>query len=212
MAISTSIDKIFTRKEEFLNIITSCIGFVASIVGIVVLYLKSSENNVLALMIYSTTMIFVYLSSILAHSVKSRAIKMQMNIIDHIAVDLFIAGTYTSLVVIQLKGELAILILWLAWILCLTSVVFKLLYKEKPQWISEICYFILSVLWLLAYDQISQTFSAESIVLLLGGIVSYLIGLYIFKLEHLPYNHPVFHLFVLLGTTLHFIQIYFYSL
>ncbi|MFM7023403.1 MAG: hemolysin III family protein [Flavobacteriales bacterium] len=204
MAISIN-TKVFTRKEENLNILTHAIGLCAGVAGTVLLFLKSNDHTLLALFVYSFTLILVYLSSTLVHSAKKPSRRKLFNTLDHIAVDLLIAGTYTSLVQLKIPGKTGTAILAGAWLLCLVSVTFKVIYKDKPQWFSEICYLFLSVLWLWAY----QYLTTESIILLITGITSYVIGLFIYKMDHIPYNHPVFHVFVLLGSTLHFLQIYY---
>lgn len=212
MAISLNPKHNFTPKEERWNIITHAFGLFASVFGMLLLYFKASVNSFFALMFYGFTLILVYFSSTLVHSSKTASKRKFWNTLDHIAVDLLIGGSYTALISLKISGKIATVILIGAWCLCIISILFKIICKEKPQWFSEICYLFLSVLWLLAYQQIAQTFSAESIFLWLGGVACYLIGFVIYKLNHLPYNHPIFHAFVLLGSTLHFIQIYSYSL
>lgn len=212
MAMSLKPNNNFTPNEEKWNIITHAFGLFASVIGLLLLYFKASADTFFPLILYGFTLILMYFSSTMVHSSKTPSKRKFWNILDHIAIDLLIAGSYTSLIALKISGQIGTTILIGAWGLCLTSILFKIIYNEKPQWFSEICYLFLSVLWLLAYNQIAQNFSIESIFLLLGGIASYLIGFVIFTLKHLPYNHPIFHTFVLLGSILHFIHIYSYFL
>lgn len=212
MALSLSTNNNFSAKEEKWNIITHAIGLFASVWGMFLLYFKASGDSFMTIMVYGFTLILVYFSSTMVHCSKTPSKRKFWNTVDHIAVDLLIAASYTSLLALNISGKTSTIIFLGAWGLCLTSMLFKIIYDDKPQWFSEICYLLLGALWLLAYDQILQIFSLESIAILLGGLISYLIGFVFYAFKRLPYNHAIFHTFVLLGSTLHFIQIYNYTL
>ncbi len=160
--------------------------------------------------IFGASMVLLYAASTFYHSAKATRLRIRLNIIDHAAIYILIAGTYTPFALVTLEGTTGITILWIVWLLALAGVILKLFFTGKYNLISTIMYVAMGWLIIFAINPLMQNLSTEGLWWLFGGGISYTIGAILFMQKKLPYNHAIFHIFVLLGTFAHFISIYFY--
>jgi len=208
--------KYYPPKEEKLNILSHGIGFVLSIVALVMLVFKAQrlgENiHLVSFIIFGTSMVLVYAASTFYHSAKTYRLRIKLNILDHAAIYILIAGTYTPFALITLNGTTGWTILWVVWLMALVGVILKLFYAGRYQLISTIMYVAMGWLIIFALNPLIDNLSTPGLQWLFAGGVSYTIGAIFFMLNRIPFNHAIFHVFVLLGTFAHFVSIYFYIL
>lgn len=205
----------YTKAEEIANSISHGIGFILGIVGLVLLLVQAigSGANAMAITSYSLyggSMILLFLASTLYHAIPHRAAKRWLKIVDHCAIYLLIAGTYTPFLLIELNSPLARGLMAVIWILALAGILFKLAFAHRFKILSLITYLTMGWLSLIVIYQLAMRLPAAGITLLaLGGIV-YTLGVIFYVCKRIPYNHAIWHAFVLGGSACHFFAIYLY--
>lgn len=208
--------KYYPPAEEKLNILSHGLGFVLSILALVLLIVKAirfgGQEHLVSFSIFGASMVLLYAASTFYHSAKAHRLRIRLNIIDHAAIYILIAGTYTPYALVTLNGSNGLTILWIIWGMAIAGVILKLFYAGRFQLLSTIMYVAMGWLIIFAINPLIDNLSTAGLWWLIGGGISYTIGAILFMQNRLPYNHAIFHIFVLLGTFAHFISIYFYIL
>jgi|SRR5690554_2067144 len=200
-----------TAKEEYYNTLTHGIGFVLSLVGFFLLiYFDTgkSPESILAVLLYGTSLTALYFASTLYHYEKKESRKRKFRILDHISIYLLIAGTYSPLVLITLPHSKGWLLFWLVWGMAALGTVLKLFFTGKYEKLSLALYVLMG--WLIVLDLpelLDHTDTIGLVLLFLGGFF-YTAGIFFYVRHRLPYHHTIWHLFVLLGSLLHFLFIF----
>lgn len=211
-------DKItyYDPKEEKLNVISHALGLVLSIIALVLLVVYSSiygsAKHIVSFSIYGASLIVLYSASTFYHYSKNPKLRKRLNIFDHAAIYILIAGTYTPFTLVILKGWIGWTIFGVSWGLALTGVILKLFYTGKYDKISTFAYVLMGWLIIFAIKPLVNNLPFEGLMWLLSGGILYTIGAVLFSLKNLKYNHIIFHVFVLLGSFSHFIAVFFYVL
>lgn len=207
----------YTTREEVANSITHGLGIIFGIVVLsVLLYMSINKGDikaVVAFSIYGGCLILMYLSSTLYHSVSVQKIKSILRVFDHCSIFLFIAGTYTPVAILTLTGNMRIITLSVMWSIAIGGVIFKIATFnkfDKYKVISLILYIGMGWITVFSLKPIIQETSIRFIMWLAGGGLIYTLGTIFYSNKKIPYNHAIWHLFVLGGTVAHFIGIYKY--
>ncbi|MFN2426940.1 MAG: hemolysin III family protein [Candidatus Binatia bacterium] len=194
-------------REELINTITHGAGLLASIIGAVVLVgmTMGSRNplEVPSVVIYCATLILVYLSSTLYHAVLHPETKSRLQVFDHCAIYLLIAGTYTPLLLLGVGGQLGWTLFALIWAMAACGVVFKWFFTGRMGTVSMMTYIGMGWIAVFAAQPLLSALPSDTVVLIVAGGLSYTLGSVVF-LSTRPYAHTVWHLFVLVGSTCHF--------
>lgn len=202
--------------EELANTITHGIGLVFSVAGLAVLLAlsisKGSRIHCIAFGIYGATLILVYAASTLYHSIQKAHIKHIFRAADQVAIYLVIAGTYTPFMLINLRGFWGWTLLISVWTLSLFGIFFKVIFLEKYNGVSYALYVIIAWLAIIAIKPIMATVPIGGLEWIFGGGASYMIGLIFFAVNKIPFNHTIWHLFVMLGSGCHYIAVLYYVL
>ncbi|ACY85770.1 PAQR family membrane homeostasis protein TrhA [Edwardsiella piscicida] len=205
----------YSLTEEIANSISHGIGFILGIVGLVLLLVQAIGSGASAMAItsyslYGGSMILLFLASTLYHAIPNRAAKRWLKVFDHCAIYLLIAGTYTPFLLIGLDSPLARGLMAVIWTLALLGILFKLAFAHRFKIVSLITYLTMGWLSLIVIYQLAMRLSGAGIALLaLGGIV-YTLGVIFYVCRRIPYNHAIWHAFVLGGSACHFFAIYLY--
>jgi hemolysin III len=205
-----------SREEEVLNIITHGIGIPLSLIALSLLLIKGLESTnewyLSALVLYGLTMLWTYTTSTVYHSLYTAQPQRRnrFHLLDHTAIYLFIAGSYTPMALFVLPGNWRWLIFGGIWFLALVGVIFKILALGRYPKVSLIIYLLMGWLIVIAIKPLLNNASNELLFWIFAGGVSYTIGTIFFSLKKLKYSHGVWHLFVLGGSTCHFLAIYWY--
>lgn len=206
----------YEDKEELLNVISHAIGLVLSIIALVFLVVYSvkygTATHIVSFSIYGTSLIVLYSASTFYHYSKSPKLRSRLNIFDHAAIYVLIAGTYTPFTLVVLKGWVGWTIFGISWGLALVGIVLKLFYTGKYDKISTIAYVLMGWLIIIAIKPLINNFSFNGLIWLLFGGIFYTIGALLFMIHRLKYNHAIFHIFVLLGSFCHFMAVFYYVL
>ena len=193
--------------EEIANAITHGIGVILSIIGLVVLIMYGGTGSVVGLAVYGVTLILLYLASTLYHSLIFTRARSLFRKFDHMAIFLLIAGTYTPFCLLALKGWLAWALLGTVWAFAIFGIVMKSLFTGRFEWLSVCAYIATGWLVVFAIKPIYEALSFEGFLLLIGGGIAYTIGTFFYMRSRLPYNHSIWHLWVLAGSVLHFFSV-----
>ncbi|HIF9514497.1 hemolysin III family protein [Photobacterium damselae] len=205
----------YSVKEEIANSVSHGLGMIFGIVGLVLLLVqavnaKADALSIVSLSIYGGSMILLYLASTLYHAIPFERAKRALKTFDHCAIFLLIAGTYTPFLLISLRTPLAITLMVIIWLLALMGIAAKIVFVYRFKKLSIITYLTMGWLSLIAIYQLAMALSTGGLVLLaLGGLI-YSIGVVFYINKRIPYNHAIWHLFVLGGSICHFCAIYFY--
>ena len=212
----------FSRKymilNEVLNAVTHGIGASLSIAGLVILLVKGarlgSAVHVVSYAIYGSTLILLFLSSTLFHSLIFTRAKKVFQVFDHSSIFLLIAGSYTPFCLLSIKGWLGWLLFVLIWVMAISGVVYKSLTLHKQETvknISTVIYIIMGWLCITAAKPLYDSLGPTGIALLVAGGVSYTLGAAFYSLKSIRFMHVVWHLFVMLGAGFMFFSILLYT-
>lgn len=199
------------KKEEILNTVSHGIGIILGIFGFFLLLNKNSDKSdyaLLGILIFSFSIVLLYSASTAYHAIAKPSLKNKFRILDHISIYFLIAGTYTPVALITLINGNGWLIFSVVWSIALFGAVLKLFFTGKYEILSLLLYVIMG--WLIIFDfqnLIALTSSLGINLLMLGG-ASYTIGILFYAIQKIPYNHFIWHLFVLGGTISHWLFIY----
>ncbi|GAE25294.1 membrane protein hemolysin III homolog [Halalkalibacter wakoensis JCM 9140] len=206
----------FTKGEEIANAITHGFGALFSIVALVILPLLSSLHgsalHVISFTIYGVTMLLLYFSSTMVHALPPGKAKDLFEIFDHASIYLFIAGSYTPLLFIVVQGTLGWTLFGIVWGIATIGVILKFFFVKRFLFLSTIFYIGMGWLALFAIKPIMETLPQLGVALLFSGGISYTVGTVFYMWRGFKYHHAIWHLFVLVGTILHFFLILFYVL
>ncbi|MCY9549422.1 PAQR family membrane homeostasis protein TrhA [Lysinibacillus xylanilyticus] len=202
-----------TWKEELWNAITHGIGFIASIPALIVLILAAVQTGsalqITAFTIFGASVIVLFLMSTLLHSMPEKY-KHFFAILDHSSIYILIAGTYTPFLLIAIGGTLGITLLCIIWSLAILGVIFKCFFINRFEKLSLIFYIGMGWLIIFAIKPLYLFLGFHGFALLLAGGLFYTIGAIFYAWRSLPYNHTIWHLFVLAGCGSMYACVYFY--
>ena len=205
----------YSVAEEIANSISHGIGFIFGIVGLVLLLSQAMDMQANAIAItsyslYGSSMILLFLASTLYHAISHPRAKYWLKKLDHCAIYLLIAGTYTPFLLVGLKSPLAHGLMVVIWSLALAGVLFKLAFVHRFEALSVTTYLLMGWLSLVVIYQLAIKLSAGGVWLLAAGGIIYSLGVIFYVSKRIPYNHAIWHGFVLGGSICHFLAIYFY--
>lgn len=215
MAKSMASEPGYSVAEEVANSVSHGLGMIFGIVGLVLLLDQAIDANadvlsITSLSIYGGSMILLYLASTLYHAIPFERAKRALKTFDHCAIYLLIAGTYTPFLLISLRTPLAITLMAVIWGLALVGIILKIVFVYRFKRLSLATYLTMGWLSLIAVYQLALSLSTGGLVLLAVGGVIYSLGVVFYVNKRLPYNHAIWHVFVLGGTVCHFLAIYYY--
>lgn len=211
------LSKRYSLKEEIANSITHGVGILFSIVTVTILLVysiwKKSAISIVAFSVYGFGSISLYVASTLYHSFRSEKLKRIFRLFDHSSIYLFIAGTYTPIVLLCMKGYWRIGILTSVWLIAILGISFKILTFnkfEKYKKASLAIYIVMGWILVIAIKPMLEMVPMGFFMwLLMGGIV-YTVGTIFYSIKKIPYNHAIWHIFVLTGSIIHFLGIFLY--
>jgi hemolysin III len=204
----------YTYREELAHGISHGIGAGLAIAGLVfLLYFAIRNGNVwhiVSASIYGSSLILLYLASTLYHLLSSPRFKRLFKRLDHLMIYGLIAGTYTPLTLVSLRGGWGWTLFGLIWGMALCGLILELVFKRKIHWISLALYLGMGWLIVIAAQPLLASLAPGGIVLLVAGGLLYTLGVIFYVWESLSYHHVIWHLFVMAGSIAHFFSILLY--
>ncbi|MBF0312218.1 MAG: hemolysin III family protein [Oligoflexia bacterium] len=202
----------YSKTEERANSVTHLVGLLLSFISMFILLMEVHTKSSLTIfycLIYSITAMMMFASSFSYHFTTNGGRKYLFKIFDHVSIYLFIAGTYTPIVLIGMKSALAIKLLIAVWILVIFGIIYELLFLGKNRYVSTLFYLLLGNLSIFTLHEMLVTLNVKSVTFLLVGGAIYSLGTIFYIIKKIPYGHAIWHLFVIGGFVTHFLAIYF---
>jgi hemolysin III len=198
------------------NRLTAGMGavFVAAGAAVLIIFacLKGNAWHIVSFSIYGGTLFLLYLTATLYHSLKSPGAKKFFEILDHSAIFLLIAGTYTPFTLVTLRGPWGWSLFGVVWGLGIVGIIYKILFIGRHRLFSTCLYIGLGWMAILALKPLMAALPTGGMILLLLGGICYSFGTIFYHREKVYYSHAVWHLFVLAGSLFHYFAILFYVL
>lgn len=212
--------KKFTFGEELANAISHVSGAALSVAGLVLLIIVAVRSgqgiNVVSAVIFGTSMVLMYTFSGLMHWLPVGKAKSVFRKFDQIGIFLLIAGTYTPFALVAIKGALGWWIFGVEWGLAVAGIIYRSVTKEKLEENVGKFYVIIYILmgWLIMVDlkHLYHAIGIEGFIFLFGGGIFYTLGVIFFRMHKVRYHHLVWHIFVIIGSILHFFAVLWYVL
>lgn len=206
----------YTPFEELFNTLSHGIGVILSIVALILmLYSVSPVNDgwrLAASIIYGSSLILLYSSSTLYHAVTNVSAKFRLRQLDHAAIFILIAGTYTPFTLINLRENWGIPLFSVIWCIAIVGVIIELATGLKYKKLSLTLYLGMGWLVIIAIQPMLEHVETGGLLLLLAGGLSYSLGVIFYAWKRLYMHHAIWHLFVLTGSVMHFLAVYFFVL
>ncbi|MGC4017287.1 MAG: hemolysin III family protein [Luteolibacter sp.] len=193
-------------REELASSITHGIGAALSVAALVGMLLaaKGEPYKIVSASVFGSTLVLLYLSSTLYHAFSGPRLKALFQLFDHACIYLLIAGSYTPLTLVSLRGPWGWSLLGVVWFLALAGVVIKSVFSgKKDHWISTALYIAMGWLVVIAIGPMMKALPSGGLAWLVAGGLCYTLGTIFFAWRRLPYNHAIWHLFVLAGSACH---------
>ena len=202
-------------REEVANSISHGLGLVLAIVAVPILVLAAvragSVRFIVGASVFGGTMILLYLASTLYHSITHEVGKNICRVFDHTAIFLLIAGTYTPFSLGVLRGPWGWSLLAVIWTLAIVGITLKVRKRTRHSRITIVLYVIMGWLAIVAVKPMVMLIPVPGILLIFAGGIAYTGGLAFFAAQRIRYNHFIWHLFVIAGTTCHFFAVLWYA-
>jgi hemolysin III len=200
-----------TVIEEIINSITHGVGLVLSVIGFGVLLalaiVKGTAWQIAGSTVFGVTLIFLYTASTLYHALRSPRAKGIFKIVDHSAIYLLIAGTYTPFTLVNLRGPWGWTLFGLIWTLAAIGIALKIFHVDKFQILSTIVYVLMGWMGIIAIKPLFATVPVTGLVWLFAGGFFYTSGVVFFASKRIPYNHAIWHVFVMAGSICHYFAV-----
>lgn len=202
----------YSQKEETLNAISHALGLLLSCLALYLL-LKNSHGNLIRIIsftVFASSAILLFLASTIYHSLSHQSTKKLFKLLDHCAIYLLIAGTYTPLLAITLAGPLGYTLLAFIWLFALSGIIFKIKFGNKYKKTSLATYIGMGFISFGILGELYEALPPQAVGLLALGGLTYCLGVFFYIKKTVPYTHAIWHLFVLGGAACHFLMIYWY--
>lgn len=204
----------YSIKEEIAHSVTHGIGLLLSVIGLATLIVYSSLYgdawHIVSSSIYGATLIVLYSASTLYHAITIPGIKNVLQKLDHAAIFLLIAGTYTPFTLVNLRGDWGWTLFGMVWSIAIAGMIMELIVQKRYRRISIGLYLGLGWLIMIAIGPMIDKVEPGGLLLLLIGGLFYSLGVIFYVWKTLLYHHAIWHLFVLAGSAFHFFAVFFY--
>lgn len=202
--------------NEIANSVTHGIGTLLAIAGLVLLVVFASIYgnvwHVVSFSIYGSTLVMLYLASTLYHSIQKPRAKQILRVVDHSAIYLLIAGTYTPFMLVTLQGTRGWAMFGVIWAMAVAGIIYKVLFINRYVVVSTLFYLAMGWLIVFSIRDLFTNLPINGVILLGAGGLSYTLGMIFYAFRERLLMHAIWHLFVIGGSICHFFSIFFYVL
>ena len=206
----------YPPAEERINIISHALGLFFSVVGVVLLVVKAatygSAVHIVSVSVFGASLVVLYTSSTFYHSATDPTMRKALRTVDHAAIYILIAGSYTPFALVTLGGTLGWTIFGLAWGMAITGITLKLFFTGRFDRLSTSMYVFMGWMMVFAIKPLIAALSSQGLAWLAAGGIAYTVGALLYSIKKMPFDHAAFHLLVLAGSACHFVAVYFFVL
>lgn len=202
--------RIQTPFEERLNSLTHAIGALIGVLALMLLIIYDSHKtawSLFSVIVYGITIIILFSSSTLYHYVQAEKQKHYFRIIDHISIYLLIAGTYTPVTLIALESSYGWPMFWIVWGIAAFGLILKVFFTGRFEVFSVLLYLVMGWLVIFDFTNLTTAIGSDGILWLFAGGLAYTVGILFYAIERIPFNHVIWHIFVLVGAICHFLMV-----
>lgn len=204
----------YSPGEEIANSVIHGLGILLAIGGLATMAafaaVFGTVRHIVGCSLFGATLILLYTTSTLYHGIQHPGAKSVLRVLDHSAIFLLIAGTYTPFSLVNLRGPWGWSLFGVIWGLAAAGIIFKLIFTGRLAIVSVSLYVAMGWAVLVAVKPLVASVAAGGLALLVSGGLAYTLGIIFYAWRSLPFSHAVWHLFVLAGSTLHFFAVLFY--
>lgn len=212
----------YSKNEELANTLSHGLGALLSFVALVLLLCNSVTNTavnyainndimrIISFSVYGSSLLSLFLASTFYHGVTNKQAKKIFKLLDHCAIYLLIAGTYTPLLLLSMRGTLGYSLMAVIWAIAIGGIFFKVKLGHKYKKISLATYIGMGFISFTILGELHKVLPSDAVTLLAVGGVVYVLGVFFYVQKKIPFNHAIWHLFVLGGAACHFFMIYWY--
>ena len=201
----------YTKREETMNVLTHWIGVMLVCLGTGYLIMLSvqtgSAAKIVSMFVYGFSMILLYCASTLYHFAENESAKKKLKVLDHASIYLLTAGTYTPFLLINLKGTVGTTLFIVVWSMALFGIIAKVFFFNKFKKISLVVYLVQGWLIVFAIKPLIHSMNTTGLVFIALGGLFYSGGVYFYRRKDKEFYHGIWHIFVLLGTVMHFFAV-----
>lgn len=215
MPKSKGTNPVYSLAEELMSSISHGVGTLlavaALVVGVVMAAIYSDAWCIVSMAIYGGTLVILYSMSTIYHGLKQNKGKRVFRVLDHCSIFLLIAGTYTPLTLVSLRGVIGWILFGIVWGAAILGITLNAISLQRFKIFSMICYIAMGWVIVLAFKPLLDVMNTGGIVLLITGGVAYTVGAILYGIgKRVKYMHSIFHFFVLAGSILHYFCILLY--
>ncbi|PCH96930.1 MAG: hemolysin III family protein [Gammaproteobacteria bacterium] len=212
----------YSKNEELANTLSHGLGVLLSIAALVLLLNYSVTNTavgysisndvirIISFSIYGGSLFTLFLASTFYHGVTGTRAKQIFKLLDHCAIYILIAGTYTPLLLLSMRGTLGYSLMAIIWTIAIGGIFFKVKFGHKYKKISLATYIGMGGISFAILGELYKVLPSAAVTLLAVGGLVYVVGVFFYVQKKIPFNHAIWHLFVLGGAACHFFMIYWY--
>ena len=209
--------KFYSPFEEKLNITSHATGLGLSMVALVLLNIRADFYgnfwDIFSFNIFGLSLIILYSASTLYHSAKNPEKRAKLKVFDHAAIYILIAGTYTPLTLVVLKGgTLGWTLFCISWGIAITGVILKLFFTGRFSILSTTMYVLMGWIIIIAVKSLINNLPLDGLIWFISGGIFYTVGALLYSIKKIKLNHAIFHILVVIGSFCHFVTICFYSI
>lgn len=206
----------YAPAEERINVMSHAMGLLFSIAGLLALVtralLHGNTWHLVSFSVFAISLIALYTASTAYHSTSDPRLRVRLRTVDHAAIYVLIAGTYTPFALVTLQGPVGWAIFGIAWGMALTGIALKLFFTGRFELVSTLVYILMGWMIVFFIKPMAAQLPAAGLAWLLAGGISYTLGAVLYSIPKVPFHHAIFHLFVVLGSFCHFVAVYAYVL
>ena len=201
----------YSKREELWNVITHGVGALLSVVGLILMLANDhhkSDYSSFSIWVFGFSLILLYSASTAYHLVQSPNLRRKLRVLDHISIYYLIAGTYTPVTLISLINGKGWTIFCLVWSIAFIGTLLKIFFTGRFEKLSLLLYLVMG--WLIVFD-LNDLIAVQSplgLALMAAGGGCYTLGTVFYAVQKIPFNHAIWHLWVLAGSIFHFFFIY----
>lgn len=198
-----------TKLEEQLNTWSHAIGAVLGVAGLIILIIQKNNApwSLFSVLVYGISIIILFSASTLYHAAKTEKRKHYFRIVDHISIYLLIAGTYTPVLLLTLPDSKGWPLFYTVWGIAAFGVFLKLFFTGRFEVFSTLLYLVMG--WLIVFDfsVLADRMHTNGLLFLFAGGLFYTVGIVFYAINKIPYNHVIWHVFVLAGAICHYFMV-----
>jgi len=202
-------------REELANSLTHGVGLILSTVALVLLVVSASLRGqtmqIVTFSVFGATLVILYMASTLYHTFRHPRLKRFFRFVDHAAIYLLIAGTYTPFALLNMHGSVGWTLFGVIWGLAILGILLKTLHMERLPFLNPLIYIGMGWIALFAIKPAVETISPGGLAWLAAGGLVYTLGVVFYSVDRIPYNHAIWHGFVMGGSACHFFAVFYYA-